>query len=323
MGAVVGDRYRIERIVGTGAMGAIYEASCGSERFAIKALPDAIGGGGAEAEERRARFLREAAVCETIRHPHVVPVLAHGIDRSHDVPYFVMPLLDGEDMAKLLDRVGHLDPGVAGALFVQACDGLTAVHARGVVHRDVKPSNLFLVRDGDRTILKVTDFGLAKVYGDDLGTLALTATGRFMGTPHYVSPEQAVSAKHVDARGDVFSLAMSLYHALSGAPAFSYAKSFMKLVLEITSREAPPLEDTAPWLPPGLVRVVHGALLRDPAARCPSAGELSLALESVLGIDVARRPVGWDALRPPAVDPARSSRERTELPLEWADVLRF
>jgi serine/threonine-protein kinase len=218
-------------------------------------------------------------VCETIRHPHVVPVLAHGIDRSHDVPYFVMPLLDGEDMAKLLDRVGHLDPGVAGALFVQACDGLTAVHARGVVHRDVKPSNLFLVRDGDRTILKVTDFGLAKVYGDDLGTLALTATGRFMGTPHYVSPEQAVSAKHVDARGDVFSLAMSLYHALSGAPAFSYAKSFMKLVLEITSREAPPLEDTAPWLPPGLVRVVHGALLRDPAARCPSRRTVARAGE--------------------------------------------
>ena len=197
---------------------------------------------------------------------------------TSDVPYFVMPLLVGEDMAALLDRVGSLAPPVAGALFVQACEGLGAVHARGVVHRDVKPSNLFLVREGEHVVLKVTDFGLAKVHGDDVGTAdGLTGTGRFMGTPHYVSPEQAVSAKHVDARSDVFSLGMSLYHALSGAPAFCYAKSFMKLVLEITSREAPPLEDTAPWVSPRLVRVVHGAVLRDPTVRCPSVGELALA----------------------------------------------
>jgi serine/threonine-protein kinase len=254
------------------------------------------------------------------------------VDEEGDVPYFVMPLLEGEDMAALLDRVGTLAPAVAGALFVQACEGLGAVHAQGVVHRDVKPSNLFLVREGDRVVLKVTDFGLAKVHGDELGSGTLTGTGRFMGTPHYVSPEQAVSAKHVDARSDVFSLAMSLYHALSGAPAFAYAKSFMKLVLEITSREAPHLEDSAPWLASasGLVRVVHGALLREPAARCPSVGELALGLQTVLGIDVARRPVLWEELKPLAlpyeVDPRLSSRAhaaaRTTLPVDWDDVLR-
>jgi serine/threonine-protein kinase len=315
-------------------MGAIYEVSEGGTRYALKALPSALAGGAptdarhGDAAEKRARFLREAAVCETIRHPHVVPVVAHGIDPERDVPYFVMPLLEGEDMAALLERVGSLAPAVAAALFVQACEGLAAVHARGVVHRDVKPSNLFLVREGDRVALKVTDFGLAKVHGDEIGGGTLTGTGRFMGTPHYVSPEQAVSAKHVDARSDVFSLAMSLYHALSGAPAFSYASSFMKLVLEITSREAPPLDESAPWVPSALVRVVHGALLRDPAARCPSVGELALALETVLGIDVARRPVSWEALRPAervgggGSGSAIVASSRTELPLDWADVLR-
>jgi serine/threonine-protein kinase len=320
-GALVGDRYRIEGAVGSGAMGAIYEASADGERFALKALPLVVADG--DAEERRARFEREASVCATIRHPHVVPVLGHGIDGKYGVPYLVMPLLQGEDMARLLDRVGSLAPGVAAALFVQACDGLGAVHARGAVHRDVKPSNLFLVREGGDIVLKVTDFGLAKVHGDAAAIGGVrTATGRFMGTPQYVSPEQAVSAKHVDARSDVFSLAMSLYHALSGAPAFAYATSFMKLVLEITSREAPPIADAAPWLSPGLVRVVHGALLRDPAARCPSVAELALALDTVVGIDVTRQAVREASLAPLPPEDRRRAAPRTELPLDWADVLR-
>jgi serine/threonine-protein kinase len=320
-GALVGERYRIEGSIGSGAMGAIYEASADGERYALKALPSVMEHG--DADERRARFEREASVCATIRHPHVVPVLGHGIDAAHGVPYLVMPLLEGEDMERLLDRVGSLGPGVAAALFVQACEGLGAVHARGVVHRDVKPSNLFLVREGGCIVLKVSDFGLAKVHGDAAAIGGVrTGTGRFMGTPQYVSPEQAVSAKHVDARSDVFSLAMSLYHALSGAPAFAYASSFMKLVLEITSREAPSLADAAPWLSSGLVRVVHGALLREPAARCPSVAELALALDTVVGIDVTRQAVREASLVPPPAEERRRKYPATELPLDWAEVLR-
>ena len=328
-GAIVGERYRIERVVGSGAMGAIYEASADGEgpRFALKTLAMDLRAGATagDAEERRARFEREAAVCATIRHPHVVPVLGHGIDERTEVPYLVMPLLEGQDLAALLDRIGSLAPGVAAALFVQACEGLGAVHASGVVHRDVKPSNLFLVREQQRIVLKVTDFGLAKVLGDEDGMGGgLTATGRFMGTPQYVSPEQAVSAKHVDARSDVFSLAMSLYHALSGAPAFAHAKSFMQLVLEITSREAPSLEDQAPWVPSGFIRVVHGALLRDPGARCPSVAELALALETVCGIDATTQAVTVESLKPPSLEERGQAprRPRAELPSEWADVLR-
>jgi serine/threonine protein kinase len=331
-GSRIGDRYVVERRLGAGAMGSVYaarEARSGSadgRRFAIKALLSASAKG--DAEERRARFLREAAVCASIRHPNVVPVVDHGIDEATGIPYLVMPLLVGEDLASVLDRVGCLEPEVAIALVVQACEGLAAAHAVGVVHRDVKPSNLFLESgEGDAgasVVVKVTDFGLAKALDEAPGSPgALTGTGRFMGTPQYVSPEQAISAKHVDLRTDVYSLAMSLYHALAGRPAFSYVRSFMGLVLELTAREAPRLQDTAPWVTPQVARIVHAALKREPAARCPSAQELALALDSAIGIDASRRPVTRAALR--TVSDATRARlaPAADIPSSWEELLRI
>jgi serine/threonine-protein kinase len=332
-GTRVGELYVLSRLLGSGAMGAVYEArGPAGERVALKALFSAAEDDGPSAAERRARFLREAAVCATIDHPHVVPVVDHGIDEEHNLPFLVMPLLEGEDLAALLDRVGRLEPEVAVALIVQACEGLAAVHARGIVHRDVKPSNLFLENEAGkgRIVVKVTDFGLAKAYDADGASAgsaaskrgALTATGRFMGTPQYVSPEQAVSAKHVDVRSDVFSLAMSLYHALAGAPAFAYVRSFMGLVLEITSREAPPLQDAAPWVAPALARIVHAALLREPEARCPNVSELALALDMAVGIDASRKPIGSDAPRPLSDSTMAQVAPRAELASSWDHLLR-
>jgi serine/threonine-protein kinase len=321
VGSRVGDRYTLARVLGSGAMGSVYEAhDDAGARFALKTLlaPPAKG----DAAERRARFLREAAVCATIQHANVVPVVDHGIDGATDVPFLVMPLLEGEDLAAVLDRTRCLEPSIAVALVVQACAGLVAVHARGVVHRDVKPSNLFLENVGDEVVVKVTDFGLAKSFDATGDRGALTATGRFMGTPQYVSPEQAVSAKHVDERSDVFSLAMSLYHALAGAPAFSYVRSFMGLVLELTSREAPPVQDAAPWVPPSVARIVHAALLREPSARCPSVGELALALDSALGIDASRRPVLRESLRSVSDATKAVVARRAETVGSWDDLLR-
>jgi serine/threonine protein kinase len=321
LGSRVGERYTLERVLGSGAMGSVYEAHDGAgARFALKTLLAAPAKG--DAVERRARFLREAAVCATIHHPNVVPVVDHGIDAATDVPYLVMPLLEGEDLAAVLDRVRCLEPALAIALVVQACAGLEAVHARGIVHRDVKPSNLFLENAGADVVVKVTDFGLAKAFDASGERGALTATGRFMGTPQYVSPEQAVSAKHVDVRSDVFSLAMSLYHALSGAPAFSYVRSFMGLVLELTSREAPPLQDAAPWVPAAVARIVHAALLREPSARCPSIGELALALDMAVGIDASRRPVSRDSLRSASEATRAMVARRAERVGSWDDLLR-
>jgi serine/threonine-protein kinase len=331
-GSRIGDRYVIERRLGAGAMGSVYaargasDAAAGPARFAIKALlaPKAKG----DAEERRARFLREAAVCANIRHPNVVPVVDHGIDEATGIPYLVMPLLVGEDLASLLDRVGCLEPETAIALVVQACEGLAAAHALGVVHRDVKPSNLFLEggdSNGNETVVvKVTDFGLAKALDEAPGSPgALTGTGRFMGTPQYVSPEQAISAKHVDLRTDVYSLAMSLYHALAGRPAFSYVRSFMGLVLELTAREAPPVQEAAPWVAPQIARIVHAALKRDPSARCPSAQELALALDFAVGIDASRRPVTRAALRQVSDTTRRGVAPVADLPASWEELLRI
>ena len=325
-GARVAGRYRLERILGGGAMSTVYEARDASgSHVAVKTL--LVPADSPDRDERRARFLRETLLSESVSHPHVVPVVDHGVDAETGAFYLVMPLLEGRDMAALLDRVGAIEPGVAVALFVQACEGLGAAHARGVVHRDVKPSNLFLETSGDHVVVRVTDFGLAKANdGDAIGTSsaprALTATGRFMGTPQYVSPEQAVSAKHVDERSDVFSLAMSLYHALSGAPAFAYVRSFMGLVLEITAREAPHIQDAAPWVPPEIARVVHAALLRERSARCPSMAELALALDTATGIDVSRSPVRLDACRPVDGRARTRTAPRAELASSWADILR-
>jgi serine/threonine-protein kinase len=333
-GSRISDRYVIERRLGAGAMGSVYaargasDATPGPARFAIKALlaPTAKG----DAEERRARFLREAAVCANIRHPNVVPVIDHGIDEATGTPYLVMPLLVGEDLASLLDRVGCLEPETAIALIVQACEGLAAAHALGVVHRDVKPSNLFLEGgDGsgggsETVIVKVTDFGLAKALDEAPGSPgALTGTGRFMGTPQYVSPEQAISAKHVDLRTDVYSLAMSLYHALAGRPAFAYVRSFMGLVLELTAREAPPVQEAAPWVAPQIARIVHAALKRELPARCPSAQELALALDFAVGIDASRRPVTRASLRPVSDTTRRRAAPVADLPASWEELLRI
>jgi serine/threonine-protein kinase len=344
-GSRVAEHFTVARVLGGGTMSTVYEAranGASGARFAIKTL--VVPAGAQDGDERRARFLREARVCGSLVHPNVVPIVSSGFDAERGTPYIVMPLLEGEDLAKVLDRVGALEPEVAVALFVQASAGLAAAHAKGVVHRDIKPSNLFLERQGERMVVRVTDFGLAKTYpgGEDATATSssrrgLTATGRFMGTPRYVSPEQAVSAKHVDERSDVYSLAMSLYHALAGAPAFSYVASFMGLVLEITSRDAPHIQDAAPWVPASIARVIHAAVLRDPSARCPSAVEFGLALETAAGLDVSHRPIGADALGPGrawarrASDP-RHGREgsahepdvapRAGLVSSWDDILR-
>ncbi len=321
--------YVILRRLGGGAMGSVYAARRGDGvAVAVKVLhaPTKPTAPASETEERRARFVREAAVSATIHHPNVVPVLDHGIDAARSLPYLVMPLLEGEDLAALLERVGCLEPEVAIALVVQACEGLAAAHARGVVHRDVKPSNLFLERrpDSPHVVVRVTDFGLAKALDESPGSRgALTATGRFMGTPQYVSPEQAISAKHVDLRTDVYSLAMSLYHALSGRPAFAHVRSFMGLVLELTAREAPHLQDAAPWVSPTITRIVHAALLRDPQVRCPSASELALALDMAVGIDTSRRAITPGALRPPEAAGRGAPSQRTPLAASWEDLLRF
>jgi serine/threonine protein kinase len=321
-GTVLGGRYEIARLIGAGTMGSVYEAvSSKGERVALKAL--ATADVKSDVVERRARFEREAAVSATLNHPNIVPVLDHGVETSTDTPFLIMPLLRGEDLGRTLERTGALDPEACVALFVQSCAGLEAAHRAGVVHRDVKPANLFLEEDAAGAIVvKIADFGLAKVFDD--ANPSLTASRRFMGTPHYVSPEQATNAKRVDARSDVWSLAMSLYHALAGAPAFARVRSFMQLVLELTGPNGVrPLQDAAPWIDGRLARVVHGALISDIALRCPTAADLGVALEMAAGFDVAHARTTRADVRSASEARRTTPSDRADLPTSWDELLRF
>jgi len=314
---VIANRYRLEDVIGKGVSGEVFAATDGADRFAVKVLSAAKS---ADPEQLRARFQRECEVCRRLQHEHLMPIVDHGLEESTGTLYLVMPLLAGEDLGSLLAREGALDPRVAVPLLVQACDGMAAAHAAGVVHRDIKPSNLFVEnRDGELRV-RVADFGLAKEHGALMG---LTVSGAFMGTPHYTSPEQAVNAKHADERTDVWGLAMTLYHALAGAPAFGKTGNFMNYLVELTrGGQVPALQKAAPWVDGRLARVVHGALLRDLDARCPNAVELRLALEMSVGIDAARAPVKKDAPLRISDDLKAEVRQVAVLPNSWNDLLR-
>lgn len=297
-------------------MGSVFVAERRGARVALKALvtPEQ------HAAELRARFLREIDVCANLAHENLVPILDHGVDREHGVSYFVMPLLHGQDLGTRLGRTGAIEPEVAVRIVIEAIRGVRAVHAAGIIHRDLKPSNLFLDEgQGGSVVVKVADFGLAKVRGAIDG---LTISGAGMGTPQYMSPEQSASAKHVDERSDVYSLGMVLYHALAGAPAFARAGSFMAFVVGASGPHVPAIQELAPWIDPRLARAVHAALLRAPEARWPNALELELGLTMAVGYDASEAPLLSSRIAPVSAATRAISAPKAALPGSWEDLLR-
>jgi serine/threonine protein kinase len=314
LGTRIGGKYVIERFLAAGGMGAVYEATGpGGERVALKVLLDMSRA--ARESGALARFLREAELTSQLADAHIVKVFEGGIDPELGCAYLAMQLLAGEDLEGLLERTGPLHPQVAVRVVLQAARGLEAAHRAGAVHRDIKPSNLFLdVRGGEVTV-KVCDFGIAKIHPSQ-DQQHLTSTGHVLGSPMYMSPEQVLSSKRVDARTDVWSLAMTLYHALAGTAPLADCNSFPALVLALTSSDISPLQHQAPWVEPGLCALVHGALLRDLDARCPDMAAFIAALGPHAG--------GGDELTasmlvaaPPEVRERRAS-PLPALPASWA-----
>ena len=281
VGQTLGGRYRLERLLGKGGMGAVFECvdeqDPGGARRALKVVL----GTERDADALR-RFLREARATRELTSEHVVRVLDAETDRERGLPFIVMELLSGEDLDQLVKRVGPLEPAALCRAIVQACEGLSEAHGKGIIHRDIKPANLFLHRlPGGRVVAKVCDFGVAKRTGLDTSqTSELTQTGGMVGSPMFMSPEQARSAKHVDHRTDVWSLAISMYQALCGRkPWATQSGSLGELILAICTADLTPLQDVAPWIPPGLSDAIHRALLRDPEERYASMAEFRAALE--------------------------------------------
>jgi serine/threonine-protein kinase len=275
IGEVIGDKYRVERVLGRGGMGAVFEAThrITGKRFAIKwMLPNLSG-----REDAVKRFVREAQVAGRFQHPNVVEVYdiaQHGEDSF----YMVMELLEGESLEVRLEREGRLSLEVACRILLPCMRGVARAHAAGIVHRDLKPANLFLCRATAETPErpKVLDFGIAKAASSDLEA-SVTKAGTIMGTPHYMSPE-GVRGEGGDHRTDIYAFGVILYELVAGRRPFE-ATSYIDLALKIATDTPESLVKLVHGTPQGFARVVSRAMARDPAQRYATVDELVQALE--------------------------------------------
>jgi serine/threonine-protein kinase len=285
LGTTLGGRYKLERVLGRGGMGAVYQAvNHLGKRFAVKVILTEAANASLDATKR---FVREAKAASVIESEHVVGVADADTDAATGVPFIVMDLLSGTDLSGLMERVGAVEPVAAVRIALHACRGLRAAHARSVVHRDIKPANIFLdTRDNGQVIAKICDFGIAKTVATDTmdqTSATLTRTGGMLGSPLYMSPQQARNAKHVDASTDIWSLCLSLYEVLSGTRPWAHCTTLGELILAICTEDLRPLRSVAPWIDPGLAAVVHRGLQRDPSVRWRRMDELAEALRPFSG----------------------------------------
>ncbi|XYH94553.1 serine/threonine-protein kinase [Sorangium sp. So ce1128] len=280
IGRTLDDRYAIHRLLGQGGMGAVYEArhTGTGRRVAVKVIL-----GQAADDDLVRRFQREARAVGAVESEHIAQVFDTGRDRETGAPYIAMEFLEGEDVQALIERLGPLPVDLALRIGLQACLGLERAHEAGIVHRDIKPANLFLARkQGGQRVIKLLDFGVAKVADNSLGNGGMTKSGALLGSPLYMSPEQARGSGAVDARSDIWSLGISLYHALSGQRPNQHLTGLGELVLAICTTPVRWIQEVAPWVPPEVAHVVHRALVIDPAGRTASAAELAAALRAFL-----------------------------------------
>jgi serine/threonine protein kinase len=290
----LGSSYTIEGEIGRGGMGVVYQAR--DERLkrqvAIKVLPPEL----AFREEIRIRFVREAETAAGLSHPHIVPI--HSVGEGPDgLVYFVMMYVDGESLGARLKRRGRLPPEEARRVMMETADALGAAHAVGIIHRDVKPDNILL--EGSRGRVVVTDFGIAKALSSTTGPSTLTATGVAIGTPHYMSPEQAAGDREIDGRSDLYSLGVVSYQTLTGELPFS-APTVPGILMKHIAEPAPRITAKQPDCPPDLEACVLRCLEKDPEDRWPTADALRRALE-------ARTTTAYQPRRRPSAGARRSS----------------
>src|SRR5213592_438168 len=270
----LGSSYTLEGEIGRGGMGVVFNAR--DERLkrqvAIKVLPPEL----AFREEIRLRFVREAETAARLSHPHIVPI--HSVGESPDgLVYFVMAYVDGESLGAKLKRRGRLPPDEARRIMQETADALGAAHALGIIHRDVKPDNILL--EGSRGRVVVTDFGIAKALSSTTGSATLTATGVAIGTPHYMSPEQAAGDREIDGRSDIYSLGVVTYQMLAGELPFQ-APTVPGILMKHITERAPLITDRRPEVPEDLAACVMRSLEKDPEDRWPTADALRRALEA-------------------------------------------
>jgi serine/threonine-protein kinase len=304
LGATIGGKYRIVRWLADGGVGSVYEAQhlLIKRRFAVKFLRSDLLG----RRDVLSRFQREAEAAGALESENIGGAIDFGITEAGE-PYLLMEYLEGSDLAALSAAVGRLPPERATDLVLQACAGMQRAHAAGVLHRDLKPRNLFVCRRSDGTdLVKVVDFGVAKLL-DAEALQQLTITGNLVGTPAYMSPEQARGESNLDARADVYALGAILYELLSGRLPHPGA-SHNALIYHIATEPALSLPSGERPLPAALVEAVESALATRPEQRPASAEEFACALAPF----ARRQP--WP-ITPGAPSPVLESRVRAASPL--------
>jgi serine/threonine protein kinase len=287
-GLTIAGRYRLEGLLGRGGMGSVWEAThlgLGSE-VAIKLVSRELVG---SAEALR-RFDAEAKAVAKLQSRHVVQIFDNGT-LDDGTPYIAMELLRGQSLHARVHRDGPLPLHEAVSVLAQCCKALGRAHAAGIVHRDVKPDNVFLAlsADDDGYVVKVLDFGIAKVASSDESVHSSTRTGAVLGTPLYMSPEQARGLRSVDHRTDIYSLGLVGFTILTGNLAFS-SESFGDLLLKICTQPLPSLCASARWLPPSMEAWFQFVCAREPSQRCPTAEQFIASLRAASGISMPSDP---------------------------------
>lgn len=304
----LGDAYTIEGEIGRGGMGVVYRARDErlQRRVAVKVLPPELAFSG----EIRERFTREAQTAARLAHPHIVPI--HDVGQGGGIVYFVMGLIEGESLAARIRRRGRVPPEECRRIMKETADALSAAHAMSVIHRDIKPDNILL--EGTRGRVMVTDFGIAKAMSGT-SSATLTSAGMAIGTPSYMSPEQAAGEREIDGRSDLYSLGVVVYQMLSGELPFN-APTVAGILMKHITEPAPLLHERWPDVPEDLSLAVARCLEKDPQNRWPSAESLRRALESRNVAGYRPTGLGWKAeTRPTTANRASPTGTRSPRPL--------
>ena len=276
-GKLVAVRYKVLRKIGEGGMGSVYLAEHVTiqKKIALKVLLHEF----AKKEVIKQRFLQEAKAAAKIGHENIVDIIDFGSTPTGSL-FFAMEYLDGDDLSKVLQMNGAMIWGRAKPILLQVCRALEAAHSKGIIHRDMKPENVFLEdREGKRDFVKILDFGIAKVGLEGEEGANLTRTGMVFGTPHYMSPEQAMGKKP-DNRVDIYSLGVIMYEMLTGEVPFN-ADSFMGILTRHISDKPTPPRELREDIPVEVEAIVLKALAKKPEDRYQSMAELAVVISRV------------------------------------------